>query len=174
MLFIGWPTTIAPAQQFSMPRSPKRLTIDHVASTHWLCHREWNSSKWKSLCARLFCLHVTIMMIGVFMSSLFSVQSHTYTHCWIFVIAKYWGFQTHFKAFISSYATDNTSSYRYPVCFVELETDYVEWKKRGTLELTQQIDHWLIDSPLIDIYVLCARHDGFALSVFNIILRWCL
>lgn len=55
------------------------------------------------------------------------------------------------------------------VCFVP-KTDYMHMTKRNQLaaELTGQIDHWLIDGARIDRTKL-ARHDGFMLSVFNII-----
>lgn len=168
-------TTIAPAQLFNIP-NPERLTIDHVTSTHWLCHREWNSSKWKSLCARLFCLHVTIMMIGVFMSLFFFWFNRTHTriaeYLWLQNIEVSNAFQNIHNV---RYATDNnTSSYRHSVCFIELNSDYVERKKKwGLQSLHNKSTNWLIDSPLIDIYFYLG-HDGFPLSVFNIILRWCL
>lgn len=55
------------------------------------------------------------------------------------------------------------------VCFVP-KTDYMHMTKRNQLaaELTGQIDHWLIDGARIERTKL-ARHDGFMLSVFNII-----
>ena len=152
-----------------------RPTVDHWSCSHHslLLTALWmeNASRWKSLCARsvLFACNDNddwcFYVIAIWFNQ----------HCSIFVIAK--ALSKHLKVFISSFGRKiqihnaNTSSTQTPSLYRSKRRPITLNKEDEKQELAQQIDHWLIDGTLIG---RLNGHDGFALSVFNIILRRCL